>query len=308
MLTPSTEADHQICRQILAQGSKSFALAARLLPAELTRASAALYAFCRVADDAIDEAADPAAGLAALKVRVDRIFAGSPADDPVDRAFAEVVAAHRLPRAVVDALLEGFAWDVAARRYQTLEELLAYCARVASTVGVLMTMLMGERRPSMLARAADLGLAMQLTNIARDVGEDARAGRLYLPLELLAQAGLDPQRFMDNPQPSPATAQIVGQLLERADCYYRRADEGIIGLPRSVRWGIGTARLVYAAIGARIRAAQGDSVSQRRFVPLWRKLLLGLGALRYLLAEGSGGRAPADPSTAFLVRAERGPA
>lgn len=293
---------------MLAQGSKSFALAARLLPAELARSSAALYAICRVADDAIDEASDPAAGLAALRARVDQIFSGAPGDDPVDRAFAEVVAHHRLPRAVVDALLEGFAWDVAARRYQTMEELLAYCARVASTVGVLMTLLMGERRPSMLARAADLGLAMQLTNIARDVGEDARAGRLYLPLELLAQAGLDPQRFLEDPRPSAAIAEIVDQLLARAEHYYRRADEGIIGLPRSVRWGIGTARLVYAAIGARIRAAQGDSVSQRRFVPLWRKLLLGLGALRYLFTEGSGGRAPADPSTAFLVRAQRGPA
>lgn len=302
MPATSLEADHRICRQILVQGSRSFALASRLLPPELARASAALYAFCRVADDAIDEAADPAASLAALHARVDGIFLGRPGDDPVDRAFAAVVARHRLPRPIVDALIEGFAWDVAERRYRTMEELLSYCARVASTVGVLMTLLVGERRPSMLARAADLGLAMQLTNIARDVGEDARAGRVYLPLELLEQAGLDPQRFMDNPQPSAAIARIVEQLLDRAEHYYRRADEGIIGLPRSVRLGIGTARLVYAAIGGRIRAAGGDSVSQRRFVPLWRKLLLGVRALSYLGPQGSGGAAPPDPATVFLVR------
>jgi phytoene synthase len=141
----------------------------------------ALYAFCRLADDAIDEG-DTETGartraLATLAQRLDAAYTGRPHDDPADRAFAQIVAQHHIPRAVPEALLEGFAWDLQGRRYETLADLHDYAARVAGTVGVMMAMLMGVRAPAALARACDLGIAMQLTNIARDVGEDARAGR-----------------------------------------------------------------------------------------------------------------------------------
>ena len=98
----------------------------------------------------------------------------------------------RIPRALPEALLEGFAWDAAGRRYETLDEVEHYAARVAGCVGAMMTLVMGRRDPAILARACDLGVAMQLTNICRDVGEDARAGRLYLPLAWLRDNGIDP--------------------------------------------------------------------------------------------------------------------
>ena len=105
--------------------------------------------------------------------RLDQIYAGKPSDDPTDRAFADVVHRFAIPRAVPDALIEGFAWDAEGRHYQSLSDVTAYGVRVAGTVGVMMSLIMGERRPDALARAIDLGVAMQFSNIARDVEEDA---------------------------------------------------------------------------------------------------------------------------------------
>jgi phytoene synthase len=124
-----------------------------------------------------------------------------------DRALACVVHQVGIPRILLDALLEGFAWDAEGRQYETLEDLHDYAARVAGTVGAMMSMVMSTRTPSALARACELGLAMQLTNIARDVGEDARAGRLFLPRQWLREAGVDPDAWLQQPEFSPAIAR-----------------------------------------------------------------------------------------------------
>jgi 15-cis-phytoene synthase len=160
-----------------------------------------------------------------------------------------------MPRALPDALLEGLAWDAMGRRYRNLADLHAYSARVASAVGVMMCVLMRVRSPDALARAADLGLAMQLTNIARDVGEDARAGRLFLPLDWLEEAGIDPERFLADPRPSAALAGVVRRLLDEADELYLRAATGVSSLPADCRLGIAAARHIYAAIGTEVARA-----------------------------------------------------
>ena len=147
------QSDRDACREILARGSKSFALASRALPERLRDPVAAFYAFCRVSDDLVDDSADPRGALAALRVRVDRAERGTPDDDPVDRALAFVMRAHGLPRVAVDALLDGYLWDVEQRSYPTLSDTIAYSARVASSVGVAMTVLMGVRDRATLARA-----------------------------------------------------------------------------------------------------------------------------------------------------------
>ncbi len=274
-LATSGDEDLAACRAILAQGSKSFALASRLLPARVRDPAAALYAFCRVADDAVDDAgADAQAALAELERRLDRMVSGEPIDHPVDRALSRVMKDHGLPRGPIDALLEGFAWDVEGRRYETLEDLYGYGARVAGTVGVAMTILMGPRAPLTLARACDLGVAMQLTNIARDVGEDARNGRLYLPRAELRRHGVDPDAFLARPQPSEALAEVVRGLLRAADTLYLRADAGIELLPRDCRLPIRAARLVYSDIHRSILRNGCDTVTRRAFVTKPRKLLL----------------------------------
>ncbi|MFH1807295.1 MAG: phytoene/squalene synthase family protein [Pseudomonadota bacterium] len=291
------------CQGILGAGSKSFAAASLLLPARVREPAAVCYAFCRVADDAVDEGDDVDAAVAGLHARLDRIYRGQPDDDPVDRSLAVVVRDHELPEAVLRALLEGFAWDAEGRRYRTLDELEAYCARVASTVGVIMTLLMGSRDPDVLARACDLGLAMQLTNIARDVGEDARSGRVYLPLDWLAEAGLDVDELLREPRFSPALGQMVQRLLDVADGYYRRADLGIRQLPRDSRTAIRAARLIYSDIGRVIAHHQFDSVSQRAYTSKARKLWLLLRASAATLWFRRRCDEPARPAVRFLVDA-----
>jgi phytoene synthase len=296
-------ADVRVCHEILARGSKSFVAASRMLPKRLHDRTAALYAFCRVADDAVDLGTDVQAAIARLHQRLDRVYAGAPEPDPVDRAFCDVVQTCGIPQAIPRALIEGFEWDAQKRRYATGEELDAYCARVAATVGVMMTLLFGERSKVLLSRACDLGLAMQLTNICRDVGEDARAGRIYLPLAWLAEAGVDKDELVARPAHSPALASVVKRVLDRADECYRRADLGMTLYPYDCRLGVRAARLIYAEIGRVIVKNGYDSVSTRAYTSKARKLLLLVRALPVLLRRRRSCNEPTDPSVKFLVEA-----
>lgn len=264
------------CREILRKGSKSFDAAGRLLPSRVRAPIAALYAFCRIADDAVDlvESGGRAAAVDRLAERLADVYAGSPANHAVDRAFAATVRMYAIPRAIPEALIEGFRWDVENRHYETFSDLVAYAARVASTVGVMMTLIMGERAPHVLDRACDLGIAMQLTNIARDVGEDAREGRLYLPLAWLRHEGIDAEAFLASPHFDARVGRVVRRLLGRAESLYVRADRGIALLPRDVRMAMRAARLVYSDIGREIARAEWDSVSQRAHTSSLRKAVL----------------------------------
>ena len=296
-------ADYAACRALLRGGSRTFYAASFLLPRKVREPACALYAFCRIADDAVDIAGGGTAALAALHSRLDHIYAGGPLPLGVERAFADVVARFAIPRALPDALLEGFAWDVEGRRYEDIDELHAYAARVAGTVGTMMAVLMGARSGDALARACDLGVAMQLSNIARDVGEDARAGRLYLPLAWLCEAGIDPEAWLARPAHSDALAAVVARLLEAADRLYARARDGVPALPLACRPGISAARFLYAEIGNEVKRRHYDSVTRRAVVSGPRKarvLALALAAAAY---AGDAGSAPPLPATRFLVDA-----
>jgi len=205
--------DMEHCREAIRHGSLSFHAASRLLPSRARDPALALYAFCRLADDEVDLSNRKQAAVDSLRQRLDLVYAGRPRNAAPDRAFAAVVEMFEMPRALPDALLEGLAWDAEVRTYPDLSGLRDYSARVASAVGVMMCVLMGVRDRHALARAADLGVAMQLTNISRDVGEDALEGRLYLPLEWLERAGIDPDQFISDPRPTKAVRAMVRQLL-----------------------------------------------------------------------------------------------
>jgi 15-cis-phytoene synthase len=298
-------ADLEACRVLMRGGSKTFSAASHLMPARVRGPATALYAFCRIADDEIDACPDATeATVDALRVRLDHVYAGTPADSPIDRALSAVVRAHHIPRALPDALLEGLAWDARGRRYETLEELYAYAARVAGAVGAMMTVLMGSRETAVLARACDLGVAMQLTNIARDVGEDAQRGRLYLPSAWMREAGVDPDAWLARPVPQAEVALVVERLLAAADTLYRRADEGIARLPRDCRVAIFAARLIYSDIGRYVLRAGLRALTVRAYVPAWRKVWLlvrsSFGARRLRAAEPS---LPPLGSKRFLVSA-----
>jgi 15-cis-phytoene synthase len=291
------------CEDAIRAGSKSFLAASMLLPANTRTATRALYSFCRASDDLIDESSEAAQGLEQLRGRLDGIYAGRPDDNSCDKAFAAVATHFDIPRTLPEALIEGFAWDAENRRYETFDDVAGYAARVASSVGVMMCLIMGSNDRHVLARAADLGLAMQLTNIARDVGEDARNGRLYLPLEWLDEAQIDPRDFLAAPRATPQIRATVERLLNNAYELYARAMTGIAGLPFGCRVAIRSAALIYREIGREIERAGFDSVGYRAHTTKMRKLeLIAYAASTPSLLQPVS-ITPAHPSTQPMVDA-----
>jgi phytoene synthase len=302
------ESDMDACREAIRHGSLSFHAASRLLPTSVRDPSLALYAFCRLADDAVDLQQEKAAAVLRLQDRLERIYQGRPDNSAPDRAFARVVEEFEMPRALPDALLEGLAWDAMGRRYETLSELFDYSARVASAVGVMMCVLMRVRDPNALARACDLGVAMQLTNISRDIGEDALEGRVYLPLEWLDEAGLSADRFLENPKPTKAIRQMTRRLVMQANRLYMRSEAGVAALPVASRPGIYAARFIYAGIGGQVQRSGYDSISTRAHTSKAQKLgWLSVSAMRaamtVVMPKSAVLYARSLPETQFLVHA-----
>jgi phytoene synthase len=279
--------------RMIAKGSKSFALAARLFDGPTRDGAIALYAWCRRCDDEIDGSelglragdrpveigADEALRrLGILRARTEAAMDGRPDADPVFAAFSALVRTFGVPRAYPRELLEGMAMDVRRERYESFEGLLHYCYRVAGTVGLMMSHVMGLSDAAALRNAADLGMAMQLTNIARDVREDAEAGRVYLPLAWLREAGVPADDVM-NPAHRDGLAAVVWRLLAEADRLYRSGDAGLGALPFRSACAVTAARRVYAEIGRSVEAAGGAAWDTRTVVSGPRKAALAAGAV-----------------------------
>lgn len=305
MIDPK-DLDH--CRDAIREGSYSFHAASKLLPAHVRDPALALYAFCRLADDEVDFGEDKPAAVLALSERLECAYQGRPRNNPTDRAFTAMIEEFDMPRALPEALLEGLAWDGMERRYASLSDLRSYSARVASAVGAMMCVLMRVRDEQALARACDLGVAMQLTNIARDVGEDARERRLYLPTDWLEEAGIDIEALFANPRPSPRLKKLTKRLLTEANKLYLRSEPGIGRLPLVARPGIFAARHCYDAIGRNLARMDHDSITTRATTTGGHKMrLLGLSVVRAAWAsvtpESPVIYARPLPETAFLVSA-----
>lgn len=274
----------QTCRQVLAESSQSFDWASRLLSRDQRDEIAALYAFCRRCDDAIDLA--PVARhhevLAALRTRLEALYRGEPTQDDVEACFGEVVARRRIPIEYPRALLDGMQMDVDAACYATLDELLVYCWRVAGTVGLMMCHVLGVSDARATRHAAHLGIAMQLSNIARDVSEDWHRGRCYLPRELLAPRLIAWMEAHGKPTDRPAfPPEVRGEiaaanriLLGHAERYYTSADRGLAYLAPRASLAIRAARLIYAEIGREVERRGPAGVAGRAIVPRRRKLAL----------------------------------
>jgi len=293
------------CVETMRDGSKSFFAASRVLPSRVRDPATALYAFCRITDDIADAADATAESIHTLQERLTAIYAGHPGDIPADRALSEVVRAFDIPKELPLALIEGYEWDTQYRTYETFDDLLDYCARVAGTVGAMMCLIMGKREPETLARACDLGLAMQLTNIARDVGEDALNGRIFLPLQWLREEGINKEEWLQNPQFNESLSRVVARLLKEADLLYKQAEIGISDLPWDCRPAIQAARLIYAEIGRELERLNLDSVSVRAVVSKQRKLVLLTQAASAIIAKFSNRRMAKEAhcSIQFLIDA-----
>jgi phytoene synthase len=287
-------------RKVLANKSKSFALAARLLPREVASNVVVLYAYCRRADDAVDLAPpeQQALRLAELRAELDLVYGRKEPAHPELAAFWQVVRDCEIPRAYVEDLLSGMQMDVEGVSYETLADLALYAYRVAGVVGLMMCHVMGVRDPRALEHAAHLGIGMQLTNIARDVLEDWQRGRLYLPDALLAKHGARDLRKCLPAQGQAAAAfpaqYVVGaakatqELLDRAEAYYASGDAGMPDLSLRCGLAVRTARLVYAAIGDRVRRQGCHPLAGRAVVPAAEKLQLVARALGQTVASAPG--------------------
>lgn len=252
-------------RERIEKGSKSFAVASKLFDPD-TRASAyMLYAWCRHCDDVIDgqtlgynpSSNDSPVGDAALalvrelKEKTSAACAGR-ANEPVFQALRVVCAKHGIPAKYPLDLIAGFQMDADARRYQTIDDTLLYCYHVAGVVGVMMAMVMDVKERAVLDRACDLGIAFQLTNIARDIVADHEADRIYLPAEWLVDAGLTKNNMAKRAN-RPQLSTVADRLLDTAEPYYQSAMLGLPHLPWRSAWAVAVALKVYRAIGLKVR-------------------------------------------------------
>ncbi|HLT46499.1 MAG TPA: phytoene/squalene synthase family protein [Rubricoccaceae bacterium] len=280
-------AEDRYLRRAFRHHARTFSLAARLLPRHVRLPVATLYLYCRTVDRIADEhvlAVGPDRARAALdraRRRLDDALDGRPADDLLWRRLAEVHGTYGLPPRPLHQLLDGAGWDLDGRAIETDSDLLAYADLVAGSVGAMMLPFLVARREDVAALEAParaLGQAMQLTNVLRDVGEDARRlGRVYLPHEALAAHGLTPEDLLgDAPAggPKAAYAALVESVAAQAEGLYDRAEAGIAALPGSVRTGIRAAARMYREILNEVRAAGYDNLGRRAVVPLGRKLRL----------------------------------
>lgn len=296
----------------LQKGSRSFAAAARLLPADARDSAVMLYAWCRYCDDVVDgqtlgQGLAPLGGddaeqaLAMLQTQTRAAYGHGPLAHPAFAALRAVARRHALPMEQPLAHLEGFRMDVAGARYDTLDDTLRYCYHVAGVVGLMMARIMGVRDPGVLARACDLGIGFQLTNIARDIVEDAQGGRVYLPADWLAEAGIAADAVAD-PVHRAAVHRLAVRLLDVAEPYYASADTGIGALPTRCALAIATARRVYHAIGTGVRARGVAAWDQRISTSSVQKLghVAGAGWLAWAVRH----RAPAPrPPAPWETRA-----
>jgi phytoene synthase len=257
------EADYARCAEITRRASSNFYYAFMLLPGDRRRALYAVYAFCRFVDDIADDetAIEPARMLTRWREELDRVYAGTP-ERAISRALAENVRRYDIPRAYLEEIIEGVEMDLTRRRYQTFPELSLYCRRVASAVGLICIEIFGYRNPATRLYAERLGIAFQLTNIIRDVREDAERGRIYIPLEDLARFGVSENDILNGAYTAEFRALMEFQA-DRARQYYREAEQALPPEDRPAMLAAEGMRLIYAALLERI-ARSGYRVFDRR--------------------------------------------
>ncbi|MGM0578050.1 MAG: phytoene/squalene synthase family protein [Myxococcota bacterium] len=255
----------------LAHHGRTFRLAGHLLPRARRDDAAVVYAFCRRVDDAVDEAPDREAARHAL-ARLESGLSGDAPADPLTAAFLDVCARRSIPPVAARELIRGVGSDMGVVRLEDDAALLRYAYRVAGTVGLMMCGVLGVEAARARPHAVDLGVGMQITNICRDVLEDARRDRVYLPADRLHGAGVDPEDLVAGRADRRAVARVVADLLDLADRYYASGRAGMRFIPARPRPAIAAAARAYQAIGHRLRERSCDALAGRTVVPATEKL------------------------------------
>lgn len=259
-------------RKVLSRHARSFRWAATFLPPERHDDAAVLYAFCRTVDDAVDEAPSADAARAAV-TELERQLHDPRPSHALIAELCRMARQRQVPLRAAEQLIEGVAGDLDDVRVEDDAELIRYCYHAAGTVGLMMCGVLGVEDRQARAHAIDLGIAMQLTNICRDVREDAAMGRVYLPASRLRAVGVTHQDLLRGRAPRDAVARVVRDLLALAERYYASADAGMRYIPARPRLAILVASRIYRAIGRRLlRRHGGDALHGRTIVPAWAKL------------------------------------
>jgi 15-cis-phytoene synthase len=293
---------YEICRRINAAHGRTYYAATRLLPASKRPHVHALYAFARYADDLVDHLAldwAPERRRAALEAWAARFLADLDAgrsDDPVCKAVVHTMRVLRTDRADVDAFLTSMAMDLTVTRYETYDDLYGYVHGSAAVIGSMVLPVLGPTSPAAREPAMELGVAFQLTNFIRDVGEDLERGRIYLPLEDLRRFGVD-EADLRARQTTPPVRRLLAFEVARARALYRRAEAGWALLPPASARCVRTAHHLYAGILDAVEASGYEVFRVRAAVPGWRKAAVAIGQLAgvplrpgQLRLRGAGGR------------------
>ncbi|MEB3887408.1 15-cis-phytoene synthase CrtB [Lyngbya sp. CCY1209] len=286
MRTQATRSDsYELCRQITAEYAKTFYLGTQIMPEAKRRAIWAIYVWCRRTDELVDgpmAASTTDETLDRWEEHLESIFAGNPIDE-VDVALVDTLSRFPLDIQPFRDMIAGQRMDLYRSRYRTFEELKLYCYRVAGTVGLMSMAVMGtaEPDPSPWNRdrppycpkeeAIALGIANQLTNILRDVGEDARRGRIYLPLDDLALFDYTEADLL-NGVVDDRWRELMRFQIQRSRKFYARAERGIASLNPDIRWPVWTALMLYSQILDEIERNQYDVFTKRAYVPTWKKM------------------------------------
>ncbi len=275
-------ANYERCKAVTRRYARTFYFASHVLPAEKRRAAYAVYAFCRYADELADGGQSrhhARLHLSALRDQLRYLYNRSSHMDKRLRALLDTVVRYHIPQEYFLDLLRGVEMDLDRQRFATFAELREYCYCVASTVGLIMTHIFGVADHKALRHAVDLGIAMQLTNIMRDVGEDARRGRIYIPQEDLERFSYSEHELIAHVR-NENFRRLMQHNIARARKYYQSADAGIPFLTNDgSRFCVRLMRRTYAAILDDLERHDYDVFSRRAFVPTWSKFLLAAQAL-----------------------------
>lgn len=288
-ISPATRAalvEH--ARATIKHGSQSFSAAARLFDRETRERAWLLYAWCRRCDDIADnqvlggELGDQSEldhRLALIRKLTALAFAGKPTGDPAFDALGLVASEVGLTPQMAEDVIAGFQLDAEDWRPRSEADMLRYCYHVAGAVGVMMAVVMGvsPRDQATLDRANDLGLAFQLSNIARDIVEDDAAGRCYLPVAWLVEQDIEPGQHT-KPHHRQELAEMAARLVALVEKHEAAARVGAAKLPFRSRWAVLSAARIYGAIGRKVRARGAEAWNSRTFVPRWEKALYGVRA------------------------------
>ncbi len=281
---PELRSAYVHCRNITREYAKTFYLATRFLPHDKQRSIFAIYGLCRFLDNVVDEAEELVAGnqlqmseveqtLMDWKEKLQKTYAGNPSDNPILYAFSDVLRRHHISITLPFELIDGVAMDLTKNRYETFDELYEYSYKVASVVGLMISEVFGYEDESALQHAVDLGIAMQLTNILRDVGEDLGRDRIYLPAEDLRTFNVTEEDLFEH-RLTDSFRELMKFQIDRARRYYDSADKGIPMLSPDSQVPVRLARHNYARILDQIESNGYQVYTRRAYLSFTQKMAI----------------------------------